>query len=261
MSIYLLFLFLVLTNILQVKAVTNEYAIYNRTVGDTTFGINFNYFDLYADLDNDGQTTFDITQMMQFDLQASDLKIKFEYIYDETVQSFLEIKCNVVDTTEYIEIRKCNISGRPTPNKPVWHHSFQNEWKIDKKTIYEIENLQMFYYKDSNGTIYIRFGIHNMTIKPQRYIRICSLKQTTMGINANEFTCVSLSPHTDLKNKNQLIQVLQCRGAGRDLSDWRFGALGPVKAAVRDQCPDHVGLWTWPSAAILVATAITPNGS
>ncbi|KII74711.1 hypothetical protein RF11_04977 [Thelohanellus kitauei] len=142
--------------------------------------------------------------MNRFDFEESTLIIKFEEYSEQTLWSYLEIKCNLVDRTEYIEISQCNISARTEDKKSEHHHFFDNEWKMEKKTQYEIENLKKTFNIDQDGSKYLRFIITNITIEPQMLHSNMPLKQITMGINENDFTCVNILPLIDSSKTNKL---------------------------------------------------------
>ncbi|KII64563.1 hypothetical protein RF11_03100 [Thelohanellus kitauei] len=128
--------------------------------------------------------------------------MNYEFYRSSKLDSFLYIKCKIVDTTEYIEIRECNMSAKTDEFNRQIDHSFDDEWNIQKKTKYEIENLKKTFNIDQSGSKYLRFGITKMTIEPQNYTQICTLKQSTMGVNENEFTCVNILPVVNYSNTN-----------------------------------------------------------
>ncbi|KII64562.1 hypothetical protein RF11_03099 [Thelohanellus kitauei] len=134
---------------------------------------------------------------MKVDPKASDLIIKFEKVSIYDLNPFLEIRCNLVDITDHIEISKCKISARFNEFNSQHDHSSKDEFKIDKITKYEIENLAKPVNIDQGGSKEMIFYITNMTIEPQSYTRICSLKQSTMVIKEIEFTCVNISLSVD----------------------------------------------------------------
>ncbi|KII64561.1 hypothetical protein RF11_03098 [Thelohanellus kitauei] len=143
--------------------------------------------------------------MKIFDFADSILKIQYEHHLGSSFESFLYIKCKFVDTSEYLEISKCNISARTDDDLEEHHHSFDNEWKMEKKTKYEIENIKKRFNLDPSGSKYMIFHIANMTIEPQNYTQICTLKQTKINTNENDFTCVNISPHVDSTTTNLTI--------------------------------------------------------
>ncbi|KII64559.1 hypothetical protein RF11_03096 [Thelohanellus kitauei] len=130
---------------------------------------------------------------MKVDQKGTDLIILFDKVNSFREKPFLEIKCNLVDTTEYIEITKCNISAKINIRSQQHDRIFNGYWKIDKITKYEIENLQKDFNLDQSAPKEIKFFIKNMTIEPKSYTQICTLKQTTMDINNNDFACVNIS--------------------------------------------------------------------
>ncbi|KII67940.1 hypothetical protein RF11_07158 [Thelohanellus kitauei] len=142
---------------------------------------------------------------MKVDAKATDLIIKFEKVDFIEFNQFLEIKCNLVDTTEYIEINKCNISAQINIRNKQHDYSFKDEWKFKKNTKYEIENLEKTFNIDPSVPKEIIFYITNISIEPQSYTRICTLKQKELIVNENDFTCVNISQNVDTTNTNLTI--------------------------------------------------------
>ncbi|KII69595.1 hypothetical protein RF11_13740 [Thelohanellus kitauei] len=109
MSIYVLHLFLMLPNILQVKADKEEEKVVNLSVGDTTYDFKKNFY-AFAFFDPGEQAFYRLIESNIFDFDGSTFIIKFEDYHGSSVECFMYVKCNLIDKIEYIEINKCNIS-------------------------------------------------------------------------------------------------------------------------------------------------------
>ncbi|KII64564.1 hypothetical protein RF11_03101 [Thelohanellus kitauei] len=199
MSIRLFNLFLTLLNILQAKADIEKQKMVNRSIGNTTFWIQQDSY-AYIKFAPANEDSFNLEHMNIFEYKASALIIKFEKNNTYRTKSFSEIKCNFVDTIEHIQISNCKVSGIANNVNIEKQFFFDGEWKIDKKTKYEIENLKKEFFIDPSQSQLLRLYFYNMTIEPQSYTRICSLKQTAMDFNENDFSCVNISPSVDSTN-------------------------------------------------------------
>ncbi|KII61931.1 hypothetical protein RF11_07539 [Thelohanellus kitauei] len=123
---------------------------------------------------SDDGSSYDQTDDIQMNFYNERHEIILD-IKEKDLDGWFKINCFYLNLEGEIEIGRCLIATQSTTNTSVRKFSTGYKFKFDKNVKYEITNHLLMYILKENQDSYIKFQIHQLSIRFPYYNRTCQM--------------------------------------------------------------------------------------